>query len=178
MGRLEEELKSIVMQVPGVASATVKPGRHFHQTNIYRKHDFNLPSRVLLVEDERELARSLSQRLERRDMGSAVAYDGASALKIMEEDDPEVMIIDLKMPDIDGVEVLRKVKATRPDIEVIVLTQQGSEADQQKCLQIGAFGCLVKPVDIEVLSDMLKKAHDKIRQRDGKQPGPSEPEKP
>jgi DNA-binding response OmpR family regulator len=98
-----------------------------------------------------------------RDMGSAVAYDGESALKLVRDDDPEVMIIDLKMPGIDGLEVLRKVKETRPQIEVIILTGQGSEDDKAQCLELGAFGYLQKPVDIEKLSDMLKRAHDKIR---------------
>lgn len=168
MGRLEEELKAIATGVEGVKTATVKTGKNYHQTNIYRKHDFNMPSRVLLVDDERDLAQTLSERLETRDMGSAVAYDGTSALQMMQDDDPEVMIIDLKMPDIDGLEVLRKVKQTRPQIEVIILTGHGSDADREKCMQLGAFGYLEKPVDIDQLSDMLKKAHKKIHRKTGK----------
>lgn len=175
LGRLEEELKSIVMRIPGVQSVTVKTGKNYHQANIYRKHDFNTPSRVLLVDDERDLAQTLSERLEMRDMGSAVAYDGASALQMVEEDDPEVMIIDLKMPDIDGLEVLRKVKQTRPQIEVIILTGHGSDADKEQCMRLGAFGYLQKPVDIDKLSEMLKKAHEKIHRQASTKPLDSGP---
>jgi two-component system response regulator CpxR len=96
-------------------------------------------------------------------MGSAVAYDGESALALVAEDEPEVMIIDLKMPGIDGMEILKQVKATRPGIEVIVLTGHGSEADRKQCMQLGAFAYMQKPVDIDELSDTLKKAHEKIR---------------
>ena len=165
LGRLEEELKSISAQVAGVTSVAVKAGRGYHQTNIYRKHDFGMPSRVLLVDDERDLVQTLSERLQLRDMGSAVAFDGASALELVQNDDPEVMIIDLKMPGIDGLDVLRKVKQTRPEIEVIILTGKGSKADEAQCMKLGAFGFLQKPVDIEQLSNMLKKAHEKIQRR-------------
>ncbi|MFO7716704.1 response regulator [Desulfosarcina sp.] len=163
LARLEEELKSIAGAMDGVRSVTTQVGRDFHQAHIYRKHSFEVPSRVLLVDDEREFVQTLSERLELRDMGSAVAYDGESALALVAEDEPEVMIIDLKMPGIDGLEVLKQVKATRPEIEVIVLTGHGSEADRKRCMQMGAFAYMQKPVDIDELSDTLKKAHAKIQ---------------
>ncbi len=65
------------------------------------------------MDDEREFVQTLSERLLMRDMGSAVAYDGESALNMIAEDEPEVMILDLKMPGIDGIEVLRRVKESR-----------------------------------------------------------------
>jgi DNA-binding NtrC family response regulator len=120
---------------------------------------------VLLVDDEREFVESLSERLIMRQMGSAVAYDGESALELINEDEPEVMILDLKMPGIDGIEVLRRVKATRPDIEVIILTGHGSEEDREVCMKLGAFAYLNKPVDIDLLSETLKKANEKIRKK-------------
>jgi YesN/AraC family two-component response regulator len=92
-----------------------------------------------------------------------VAYDGESALTLVAEDDPEVMIIDLKMPGIDGMEILKQVKTTRPEIEVIVLTGHGSESDRKRCMQLGAFAYMQKPVDIDELSETLKKAHEKIQ---------------
>lgn len=163
LARLEEELKSIAGAIPGVQSVKTQVGKDFHQAHIYRKHSFEVPSRVLLVDDEREFVQTLSERLQLRDMGSAVAYDGESALTLVNEDEPEVMIIDLKMPGIDGMQILKQVKATRPEIEVIVLTGHGSEADRQRCMQLGAFAYMQKPVDIDELSDTLKKAHAKIR---------------
>jgi CheY-like chemotaxis protein len=163
LGRLEEELKSIAEAIAGVQSVTTLVGRDFHQAQIYRKHSFEVPARVLLVDDEREFVQTLSERLELRDMGSAVAYDGESALNVVAEDDPEVMIIDLKMPGIDGMEILKQVKTTRPEIEVIVLTGHGNEADRKRCMQLGAFAYMQKPVDIDELSQILKKAHEKIQ---------------
>ncbi len=161
--RLEEELKTITGTIPGVRSVNTQIGKDFHRTHIYRKHSFEVPSRVLLVDDEREFVQTLSERLELREMGSAVAYDGESALTLVAEDDPEVMIIDLKMPGIDGMEILKQVKTTRPEIEVIVLTGHGSEADRKQCMQLGAFAYMQKPVDIDELSETLKKAHEKIQ---------------
>ncbi len=164
LARLEEELTSIAGAVTGVRSVKTVVGKDFHQAPIYRKHSLEVPSRVLLVDDEREFVQTLSERLELREMGSAVAYDGESALSLVAEDDPEVMIIDLKMPGIDGMEILRQVKTTRPEIEVIVLTGHGSEADRKRCKQLGAFAYMQKPVDIDELSETLKKAHEKIQQ--------------
>jgi CheY-like chemotaxis protein/cytidylate kinase len=165
LSRLEDELKQIVMEkIPGVAAVETRVGENFHQPDIYRKYDFQMPSKILLVDDEREFVQTLSERLIMRDMGSVVAYDGESALNMVDEEEPEVMILDLKMPGIDGIEVLRKVKQTRPNIEIIILTGHGSEADRQICMGLGAFAYLHKPVDIDVLSKTLKAANEKVQQ--------------
>jgi two-component system response regulator CpxR len=171
LSRLEEELKSIAGKVPGVISIETKVGKEYHKADIYRKYDFEVPSKVLLVDDEREFVQTLSERLLMRDMGSAVAYDGESALNLVNDDEPEVMILDLKMPGIDGIEVLRRVKETRPEIEVIILTGHGSEADRELCMKLGAFAYLQKPVDIDLLSKTLKKANEKIRQKKASKKG-------
>jgi len=163
LSRLEEELASIATKVTGVGSVETRVGEAYHRSDVYRKHDFELPSKVLLVDDEREFVQTLSERLELRDMGSAVAFDGESALTLVRDDAPDVMIIDLKMPGISGIEVLQQVKAFRPEIEVIVLTGHGADAEMEECMALGAFGYLQKPVDIDQLSDMLKKAHEKVR---------------
>lgn len=171
LSRLEQELQEIVNKVPGVHSVTTGVGADFHQADIYRKVEFQAPSRVLLVDDEREFVQTLSERLLLRDMGSAVAYDGESALEMLREDEPEVMILDLKMPGIDGMEVLRQVKATQPDIEVIILTGHGNETDRETCMGLGAFAYLQKPVDIDVLSETMKRANEKIQARKQAQQG-------
>ena len=75
------------------------------------------------------------------------------------------MIVDLKMPGIDGLEVLRKVKETRPEIEVIILTGHGNEEDRQLCIDLGAFAYLQKPLDIDVLSETIREANEKIRRK-------------
>lgn len=162
LSRLKDELKSIAERVAGVKSVATRVGKNYYQADIYRKHNFEMPSKVLLVDDEREFVQTLSERLLMRDMGSAVAYDGESALQLVEEDEPEVMILDLKMPGIDGIGVLKRVKATCPQIEVIILTGHGSEKDRKICMDLGAFAYLQKPVDINILTETLKKANEKI----------------
>ncbi len=164
LNRLDEELKKIVAPLPGVNSVTTTVGKDFHQSNIYRKTNFQMPSKVLLVDDEREFVQTLSERLIMRDMGSAVVYDGQAALNLVQDDEPEVIVIDLKMPHVDGFEVLKKVKADHPEIEVIVLTGHGSEEDRLTCMDLGAFAYMQKPVDIEELSLVLKQANAKICQ--------------
>jgi CheY-like chemotaxis protein len=159
--RLERELQEIASAVEGVERVTTQVGRDFYKTDIYRDVEFEKPSRVLLVDDEREFVQTLSERLEMRDVGSAVAYDGESALRMVEHDEPEVIILDLRMPGIDGIEVLRRVKKSHPAIEVIILTGHGSDADRRVCLELGAFAYLQKPVDIDVLSETLRKANEK-----------------
>jgi two-component system response regulator CpxR len=172
LNRLEEELRACVSQVPGIREVETRVGQGFHQTDIYRKYNFETPSKVLLVDDEREFVQTLSERLLLREMGSVVAYDGESALSLIREEEPEVMILDLKMPGIDGIEVLRRVKETNPNVEVIILTGHGSEADREVCLNLGAFAYLQKPVDIDLLSRTLKEANEKMQQ--DRKAGPQE----
>lgn len=161
--RLEKDLREIAEPLEGVKSVEVTFGKEYYEADIYRRMDFELPSRVLLVDDEREFVKTLSERLLLRDLGSAVVYDGESALDVVQDDEPEVMILDLKMPGIDGIEVLRRVKSNRPGIEVIILTGHGSEDDRKTCMDLGAFAYLNKPVDIDVLSQTLKDAYAKVR---------------
>lgn len=161
--RLEKDLREIAEPIDGVEKVDVKFGKEFYEADIYRRMDFELPSRVLLVDDEREFVKTLSERLMLRDLGSAIVYDGESALDVVQDDEPEVMILDLKMPGIDGIEVLRRVKTTRPNIEVIILTGHGSDQDRKVCMELGAFAYLNKPVDIDILSATLKDAYTKVR---------------
>ncbi|WP_372683028.1 response regulator [Desulfosarcina sp.] len=170
LSRLEDELKGIAARVPGVMSVETKVGPGYYQTDVYRRQDFEAPSKILLVDDEKKYVQTLSKRLMMRELESAVVYDGESALELAREDEPDVMILDLRMPGIDGIEVLRRVKKTHPAIEVIVLTSQGSETDKKTCMELGAFAFLSKTVDIEELSKTIKAAKEKIRQdREGRQ---------
>ncbi len=121
LASLEEELKRLALAIPGVKGAETKVGPGYYQTDVYRKFDFDLPlpSKVLLVDDERDFVEALSERLQMRDYSSAVVYDGEEALSIVEEDEPEVMVLDLKMPGIDGLGSLapgeRKASECRGD---------------------------------------------------------------
>jgi two-component system, OmpR family, response regulator CpxR len=168
--RLEKELKAAVQTVNDVAKIEVRTKPAVEQNPAYRKYDAQLPSKVLLVDDEREFVQTLSERLGMRDIGSAAAFDGESALALVSEDEPEVMLLDLRMPGIDGMEVLKRVKAEHPDIEVVILTGHGTEVDRKECMAMGAFAYLEKPVDIDVLSDTLRRANEKMRKNAKKKP--------
>ena len=102
-------------------------------------------------------------------MTPAIAYDGEQALAMIENDEPEVMVLDLKMPGIDGMEVLRRVKRTHPTTEVIILTGHGSDAEKVLAKELGAFAYLRKPVDIEVLTETMKAAYRRLEE--GRTPG-------
>jgi two-component system response regulator CpxR len=159
--RLESELTSIAESIPGVRTVNTHVDGNAEIEHIYRKHSDEHPSRVLLVDDEQEFVQTLSERLQLRGIGTAVAFDGETALDFVQEDEPEVMIVDLRMPGIDGMELLKRVKSIRPEIEVIILTGHGNENDREQSMKLGAFAYMQKPVDIERLNSFLKRAHEK-----------------
>jgi CheY-like chemotaxis protein len=161
--RLENELTELAGRVEGAKQVKVEPGPGFYQADVYRRADFELPSKVLLVDDEREFVQTLSERLMLREIGSAVVHDGEEALRVAAEDEPEVIVLDLKMPGIDGIEVLRRLKRDHPKVEVIILTGHGSERDRDLCLELGAFAYLEKPVDVDELSRAMREAYDRVR---------------
>ncbi len=158
LSKLEEELRDIAIRVPGVEEVIVNLSPEFYQKTMYRQHQPEKRGKLLLVDDEREFVHTLSERLLMREIGSAVVYDGEQALAFVEEDEPDVMVLDLKMPGIDGLEVLRRVKAAHPQIQVIILTGHGSKEDERNCMDAGAFAYLQKPVDIDILTRLLEQA--------------------
>ena len=165
LSRLEEELVKIAMDVPAVKDVKTQVGPGYYKSNIYRKMDFAKPSKMVLVDDEKEFVETLSERLLMRDMGAAVVYNGEQALSLMEKEEPEVMVLDLKMPGINGIALLHRVREEHPNVEVIVLTGQGSEEDEKACLDMGAFAYLEKPVDVDVLAKTMREAYRKVRER-------------
>jgi CheY-like chemotaxis protein/cytidylate kinase len=160
---LKDELRDIAKRVQGVNDIDFKVGPHFRPPNVFAKMDIELPPKVLLVDDEKEFVLTLSERLQTRNLQSAVAYDGEQALSIVEDDAPDVMVLDINMPGINGLEVLRRVKQEKPYTEVIILTGHGSEKERLRAEDLGAFAYLHKPVDIDVLADTMKQAYAKLR---------------
>lgn len=160
--RLEKTLVELALEVPGVRQATARPGPRFQEPSLGFAIDLEVPSKVLLVDDEKEFVHTLSERLQSRSMEPAIAYDGEQALDLVAQDEPEVMVLDLKMPGIDGIEVLRRVKQSHPATEVIILTGHGSDEEERLSAELGAFAYLRKPVDIEVLTKTMKDAYRKV----------------
>jgi len=158
---LKNDLTELVLQIPGVREIAFERCKSC-EDSVYRQQKFELPSKVLFVDDEREFVQTVSQRLISRDVGTYGVYDGKKALELVAEDRPEVMVLDLKMPGMHGVEVLRHTKEIAPEIEVIILTGHGTTKDREECMRLGAFAYLNKPVNIEELSATIKAAHEKV----------------
>ncbi len=161
-GKLGRELSSLANKVAGVKNVTVEKSVDYAES-IYRKQKFELPSKVLFVDDEKEFVRTVSERLISRDVGTYGVYNGDDALELVAEDRPDVMVLDLKMPGMHGVEVLRRTKELAPEVEVIILTGHGSNNDMQECMALGAFAYMNKPVDIEELSATIKAANEEVQ---------------
>ena len=115
--------------------------------------------KILLVDDEVQFVDTLSERLAMRGFTAQVAYDGPSALaKVREGTPPDVIVLDLRMPGMDGFEVLRGVKKINPQIQVIILTGHGGDAEEVAAFRMGAYSFLKKPMDIDELLGSIRMA--------------------
>ncbi len=117
--------------------------------------------RLLLVDDEEEFVKTLSERIRIRGLDADVAFNGEAALAMLTDSAPDVMVLDLKMPGMEGLEVLRRVKKRCPELPVLILTGHGSERDEAEARRMGAFDYLQKPVDIDTLIERVRQACQK-----------------
>ncbi len=117
--------------------------------------------KLLLVDDEEDFVKALSERIKMREIGSDIALNGEAALEMVENQIPDVIVLDIRMPGIDGLEVLERIKKTYPNVQVIILTGHGTEKEMEQARRLGAFEVLRKPVDIDMLVDGVKKAYKK-----------------
>mgnify|MGYP006281744005 CR=1 FL=1 len=115
-------------------------------------------TKVLLVDDEREFVESLSERINMRELETKIAYDGEDALKQIQNEVPDVVVLDLRMPGIDGMEVLKRLKEDYPKVQVIILTGHGSDEDKKISKQLGAYDYFQKPTNINKLVKSINKA--------------------
>jgi DNA-binding response OmpR family regulator len=113
---------------------------------------------VLLVDDEAEFIGTLAERLELRGIVARVAHDGEAALKAVAENEPHVMVLDVMMPGLKGLDVLQRVKEEHPAVQVVLLTGQGKTRDGIDGMRFGAYAYLMKPLDLEELIRTLHEA--------------------
>ncbi len=114
--------------------------------------------KILVVDDEKEFASTLAERLSMRGLDVKIALGGETALEMMASDPPEVMLLDVLMPGMGGLEVLRKTRSSHPNTKVILLTGHGSTRDGMEGMRQGACDYLMKPVKIEELMAKLEEA--------------------
>jgi len=121
--------------------------------------------RILLVDDEDSFRGTVSKRLSRRSMDVRTASDGREALDLLENHSVEVVVTDVKMPNMNGIELLGRIKEKYPDIEVILLTGHVAASDGVEGIKGGAFDYLTKPVELEHLVSKIRQAREMIRWR-------------
>jgi DNA-binding NtrC family response regulator len=114
--------------------------------------------KVLLVDDEVEFVTTLAERLRLRELKVDTVFDGTQALAFIAKTEPDVIVLDLKMPGLHGIEVLREIKKTRPKVQVIILTGHGTDRDEEEARQLGGFDFLRKPAEIDLLVRKIKEA--------------------
>jgi DNA-binding NtrC family response regulator len=115
--------------------------------------------RVLLVDDEEQFVETLALRLEARDFAVATAFKGDQALDYLKGKDVDVVVLDVLMPGLSGIDTLREMKKIRPLTEVIMLTGHATVETAIEGMKLGAFDYLMKPTEIEELVEKITKAH-------------------
>ena len=117
------------------------------------------PIRLLLVDDEKDFVNILSKRFKRRNIDVAKAFSGAEAIQALRGQEFDVAVLDLKMEDMDGIEVLKVLKIMDPRLAVIMLTGHGSAEAAEQGIKLGAFDYLTKPCELEELLEKIMAAY-------------------
>ena len=117
---------------------------------------------VLIVDDDRIIREQLEKELNRNFFGTLLAADGKTALEIFSKEDIDIILVDVKLPDMDGFEVLKKVKEKKPDCEVIVITGFGTLEIAISSLKMGAIDYVEKPIEMDELSVAMGRAQEKL----------------
>jgi two-component system, OmpR family, response regulator len=117
--------------------------------------------KVLIVDDERDFRESLVRRLQRRSVDAAGVASGEAALEHLAAQPVDVVVLDVKMPGMNGVETLREIKRRHPVVEVILLTGHASVDSGVEGLALEAFDYLIKPVKLDDLIERIMEAYDR-----------------
>jgi DNA-binding NtrC family response regulator len=117
--------------------------------------------RILLVDDEVAFANNILKLLSKRGYDVIAVNDGASAIRTIGEKEFDVVILDMKMPGMDGIATLKEIKGKEPLVEVVILTGHGSVESGIEGMQLGAFDFVMKPVSIEDLHEKVCQAYQR-----------------
>jgi len=123
--------------------------------------------RVLVVDDELDFLETIVKRLEVRDIKASGVDSGPKALELLDKEDFDVVILDVKMPGMDGVETLVEMKKKKPQLPVVMLTGHATVASGIQGMKQGAFAYVMKPVELDELLDKLQKAFDRKPVQEG-----------
>jgi DNA-binding NtrC family response regulator len=120
------------------------------------------PFNVLFVDDEVEFLETLLKRMKKRDLEASGVKSGEQALEFLDQNRVDVVVLDVKMPGMDGIQALKEIKKLHPLIEVVMLTGHASVEVAIQGMELGAFDYLMKPVDID---DLLYKVQDAYKKK-------------
>ncbi len=117
--------------------------------------------KILIVDDENDFRETIIKRLRARKIDIEGADSGPAALEMLDAQDFDVIVLDVKMPGMDGIETLREIKLKKPLVEVIMLTGHASVESGIQGMQLGAFDYVMKPVALDDLMDKLRQAYER-----------------
>jgi two-component system OmpR family response regulator len=124
--------------------------------------------KVLIVDDEEDFLETIVKRLRARGIQVTGAESGYKALELIEDGGFDVVILDVKMPGMDGIETLREMKKKKPLLEVIMLTGHASVESGIQGMQLGAFDYVMKPVALDELLEKMRQAYERKLIQEGK----------
>ena len=130
--------------------------------------------RVLVVDDEEEFLNHLVKRLKQRELDVRGVLSGEEAIASIREKPVEVVVLDMRMPGMDGIETLKQIKKIDPLVEVIILTGYANTDTAVEVMELGAFDYLIKPMDLD---DLIYKIQDANQNRQFRQNSSSKGEK-
>ena len=125
---------------------------------------FMVPAKLLLVDDEEDFVTALAERLRIRNFQTKVVTSGEDALMEIRKERPDIVLLDLKMPVMDGLETMKRIKLKDSSIYVIIVTGSMDQHVGDQAIKAGADNYLVKPFDIESLLDTMKDLYNERRQ--------------
>jgi two-component system, OmpR family, response regulator len=117
--------------------------------------------RILIVDDEADFLETILKRLKARKIEVSGVESGYKALDFLDDRDVDVIILDVKMPGMDGIETLREIKKRKPLVEVIMLTGHASVESGIQGMQLGAFDYVMKPVALDELLEKVRQAYER-----------------
>jgi len=119
--------------------------------------------KVLLVDDEKIFIENMAGLLEKRDYQATAVFSGEDALKTLKNEDFDVVVLDLKMPGMDGLSTMKEIKKLNRSPEILMLTGHGSIATAVEAVKMGAYDYLAKPCEIDELVEKLEEISEKLK---------------
>jgi CheY-like chemotaxis protein len=124
-----------------------------------------LPLRILVVDDQPRVRQLLEVFLREREHEVRTAGNGLEALELMEAVRPHLVFMDIRMPRLDGLQTLDRIKSLWPDVEVVMMTAYGGEGAFTNAYQRGASHCLTKPFDLSEIAAIVRAVEERCRER-------------